>query len=174
MAAPRVQPAVLTPKRAVLLGMLAATLASCHAIHPLEIVDGCRCSPSEYCLVRPASSPDARGPGVVTTSSLACKPLPKACGDTPSCACLGRPIDACREELGAFTVLEPRSVAVCDECSTEEYCWQGEGSGHTPSCRLIPARCESTPTCACLQESRRPVACNERRGRIEASAAGPE
>jgi hypothetical protein len=85
---------------------------------------------------------------------------------------MGRPIDACREELGAFTVLEPRPVAACGDCSAEEYCWVARPSG--TMCGLIPARCEDTPTCECFLEARHglgPLFCNERHGRIE---AGPQ
>jgi hypothetical protein len=146
---------------AALISGLAA-MASCRAVHPLEIADGCRCSPSEYCHVRPPS-------GREHTARIECLAMPRTCGDPPTCACLGRPIDACREELGAFTVIEPRAVSGCDDCATEEYCWHETGAA--PMCRLLPARCESSPTCACLTEARslRPVSCNERNGRIEAS-----
>jgi hypothetical protein len=101
------------------------------------------------------------------TAPTECLPFPAACGGQPSCGCLGRPIDACREELGAFTILEPRGVARCDACSAEEYCW----TESTPMCRLIPARCEDTPTCDCLLATHRnpdSLRCDQRQGRIEA------
>ncbi len=153
------------------LAVVAAVLSSCHGVHPLEIAESCRCSPREYCHVRPASRAGEPRP-----STVECLPLPSQCHDPPSCACLGRPVDACREELGAFTVIEPRAVNACGECATEEYCWLGETpapaqSHGPPLCRLLPARCETTPTCACLQEARqlRPLACTEQSGRIELS-----
>ncbi|HEX3345721.1 MAG TPA: hypothetical protein VHS09_14155, partial [Polyangiaceae bacterium] len=81
---------------------------------------------------------------------------------------------ACREELGAFTVLEPRAVAGCGECSpTEEYCWT-DGST-SPMCGVIPARCEETPTCDCLLEARHGLGrlvCDQREGRLVAGPAG--
>jgi hypothetical protein len=137
----------------------ALAAASCHAsFHPLELAEACHCSPREYCHVRP-------------TTTAECLPLPARCANAPSCACLGRPIDACREELGAFTVLEPRQVAACDECSREEYCWRPDGPGAGSLCGVIPARCEDTPTCECFVEARHflgTLSCNMRSGRIEA------
>ena len=146
------------------VGAALAILGSCHAVHPLEIADGCRCSPGQYCHVRPPS----RGASE-SVAAIECLPMPGACGDRPTCGCLGRPLDACREELGAFTVIEPRAVNDCGDCQSEEYCWH-EASG-APLCRLVPARCEATPTCACLTEARssRAASCSERHGRIEAS-----
>jgi hypothetical protein len=145
------------------IGAFAALAASsCHAsYHPLQAAEACRCSPREYCNVRPSAG-------------VQCLPLPARCGDAPSCACLGRPIDACREELGALTVLEPRPVPACDECSSEEYCWMPEGRGAGAMCGVIPARCEDTPTCECFVEARRVMghlSCSVKSGRIEASPA---
>ena len=142
---------------------LAAALAvvSCHGgYHAMQAADSCRCTPSQYCHVRPGTAAE-------------CLPLPQACASSPSCSCLGRPVDACREELGAFTVLEPRNVGRCDECSAEEYCWRQESRDNArsgPMCRLLPARCDDTPTCDCLMQTHTPgrVACEERQGRIEA------
>jgi hypothetical protein len=165
---------MLAPRRlhaVALLVAISAAVASCHSsFHPLQVADGCRCSPSQYCHVRPASSPSARGPGTPATT-VECLPFPASCASTPTCGCLGRPIDACREELGAFTVLEPRAVGACGECSREEYCWSDGPTA--PMCGLIPARCEETPTCDCFLEARHGLgrlACDEREGRI---VAGP-
>lgn len=158
----RVQPPVPTLKRLAVvvpwLGLLAA-VASCHSsVHPLAVAEGCRCSPSQYCHVR--------------ATTVECLPIPAACAKAPTCGCLGRPIDACREELGAFTVLEPRSVGACGECSAEEYCWS-DGSA-SPMCGVIPARCEETPTCDCFLEARHGLGhlvCEQHEGRIEARPA---
>lgn len=114
---------------------------------------------------------------VSAAGAAECRAFPPSCADKPACGCLGRPIDACREELGAFTVLEPRSVAECSDCSAEEYCWippPAGIAGATRMCGLIPARCEDTPTCDCFLEARHglgPLFCNEKHGRIE---AGPQ
>jgi hypothetical protein len=149
-----------------LLLAVSAAVASCHSsLHPLQLAEGCRCSPSQYCHVRP------QGPGTPATT-VECLPFPASCANAPTCACLGRPIDACREELGAFTVLEPRAVGACGDCSPEEYCWS-DGSA-APMCGVIPARCEETPTCDCFLEARHGLgrlACDQREGRIEARPA---
>jgi hypothetical protein len=153
---------------------IAVAVASCHSsFHPLQVAEGCRCSPSQYCHVRPAGSPASRGPGIPATT-VECLPFPASCASAPTCACLGRAIDACREELGAFTVLEPRSVGACGECSAEEYCWSDAPTA--PMCGLIPARCEETPTCDCFLEARHGLgrlACDEREGRIQAGPLRP-
>jgi hypothetical protein len=134
-------------------------VASCHGgYHPLEAAAACRCTPSQYCHVR-------------ATGTAECLPFPATCADPPACACLGRRVDACREELGAFTILEPRAVSACDDCSSEEYCYGG-GGAETRMCRLIPARCEDTPTCECLMQAHGVASCNERHGRIEVGALG--
>jgi len=149
------------PRLAACVLTLAVVLpvASCRGgVHPLAAAEACRCSPREYCHVRPGAGAD-------------CLPLPAACASAPTCACVGRPIDACREELGAFTVLEPRPVARCEECAAEEYCWK-QGGEAGPMCRVLPARCDETPTCACLVEARAGrVMCDEREGRLEATPA---
>jgi hypothetical protein len=144
---------------ATLLGVCGAiALADCNqTFHPLEAAEECRCSPSQYCRVRG------------DTHATECVAMPTTCPDPPTCGCLGSPLDACREELGRFTVLEQRTVSSCDECSREEYCWL---AGQSPTCGVIPARCDDTPTCDCLVEARRGLGhlvCNERHGRLEAS-----
>jgi hypothetical protein len=139
----------------------ALVVASCHAgYHPMQAAEACRCTPSQYCHVRPGAPAE-------------CLPVPQACAGSPSCSCLGRPIDACREELGAFTILEPRPVGRCDDCSSEEYCWKQGGSDAAsgPMCRLLPARCDDTPTCECLLQTHVHLVCDERQGRIEAGPA---
>jgi len=139
----------------------ALAAASCHGgYHPLQAAEACRCTPSQYCHVRPGTPAE-------------CLPMPQACAASPSCSCLGRPIDACREELGAFTVLEPRPVSRCDDCSPEEYCWKQGDDAAGPMCRLLPARCDDTPTCDCLLQThaRGRLVCDERQGRIEAGPA---
>jgi hypothetical protein len=160
----------MRPRRflAAILPLLAVpVVASCHAsYHPLHVADSCHCTPQQYCRVRQAPSAGAAGGGGVE-----CLPFPAQCAASPSCACLGRPIDACREELGAFTVLEPRPVAACDDCSSEEYCWRPHPDAAERVCGVIPARCEDTPTCACFVEARHGlgrIACEDRGGRIEA------
>lgn len=151
-------------------GLLALLIvSSCRsAFHPLVAADACHCTPSQYCHVRPSSSP-------ATQALVECLAMPQPCASNPSCGCLGRPIDACREELGAFTVLEPRPVAACDECSPEEYCRTAvDASGTSRTCGLIPARCEDTPTCDCFLQARRglgPMKCDERQGRLEVGPA---
>jgi hypothetical protein len=113
----------------------------------------------------------------VRATTVECLPFPAQCATAPTCACLGRPIDACREELGAFTVLEPRAVGGCSDCSAEEYCWHPPNAGDgapSPMCGLIPARCEDKPTCECFLEARHGLghlSCDERQGRIEAGPA---
>jgi hypothetical protein len=148
---------LVSSARALLAPSLAAALAvaSCHSgYRPLQVADACRCSPSQYCHVRAGSPAE-------------CLPLPPACGASPGCACVGRRIDACREELGALTVIEPRTVARCDECSADEYCWHAGDA--QPLCRVMPARCEDAPSCDCLlTASRGGVACEQRQGRLEA------
>jgi hypothetical protein len=142
-----------------LLGLSTAatlTMASCHSgYRPLQVADACHCSPTQYCHVRAGSPAE-------------CLPLPAACGSSPGCACVGRRVDACREELGAIAVIEPRAVVRCDDCGAEEYCWHEVGASQT-LCRVMPARCEDSPTCDCLlMTSRGGVSCEERQGRIEA------
>jgi hypothetical protein len=156
---PTLSTAGLRPFRALTPSLaIAAAIASCHAsLHPLQVAEACHCSPSQYCHVRAAA--------------FECLPLPSSCAGTPSCRCLGRPLDACREELGAFTVLEPRPVSACTDCSAEEYCWS-DGSS-PPMCGVIPARCEETPTCDCFLEARHGLGrltCDQREGRL---VAGP-
>jgi hypothetical protein len=149
-----------------LLACLAVALASCHAIRPLEIADArCHCSSSSYCRVRPMPE------GANARFDIACVPLPPTCLDTPTCGCVGRPIDACREELGAITLIEPREVPACDACSSEEYCWRAA----TTMCRVIPARCEEKPSCGCLLQvgQTRSVSCSEEHGAIIATQSGP-
>jgi hypothetical protein len=134
-------------------------VASCGGgYRPLQAAEACRCSPRQYCHVRAGAPPE-------------CLPLPAACASSPGCTCVGRPTDACREELGALTVLEPRPVTRCGECSADEYCWK---QGGEPVCRVLPARCDDTPTCDCLIEARAGrVVCDRREGRLEAEPAGP-
>jgi hypothetical protein len=142
-------------------------VASCRSsFHPLVAAEVCHCSPSQYCHVRACSSE-------ATQALVECLPIPDRCASSPTCGCLGRPIDACREELGAFTVLEPREVGGCDECSPEEYCWMPAGPA-SPRCGVVPARCEETPTCDCFLQARHglgPLECAERQGRIVAGPA---
>jgi hypothetical protein len=155
----RLRPAVVS----VTLLVAALPFGGCRAsYHPLEAAAACHCSPLEYCRVRATSGAGA---------AVECVAFPAACAASPSCGCIGRPIDACREELGAFTVLEPRSAPRCDDCAREEYCWVPDESAPGRMCGLIPARCEDTPTCDCLLGARHglgAVTCNERQGRIEA------
>jgi hypothetical protein len=150
---------------AALVLLAVPVVASCGAsFHPLVAAEACRCNPQQYCHVKPAAGGGGR-------ATVECLPFPASCAASPSCGCLGRPIDACREELGAFTLLEPRAVGACDDCSPEEYCWRPRPDAADRMCGLIPARCEDTPTCECLLEARHGLgrlACDDRGGRIQA------
>ena len=141
-------------------------IASCHAsYHPFEVADACDCGRNEYCRIAPASGP----PGAPTRHE--CVAIPASCSDPPTCACLGRPEDACREELGRFWVFERRPVASCGECAEEEYC--SDGAATDPArhrCALLPAQCDGEPTCACVARAHRALAaasCSDRGGRVE-------
>ncbi len=146
------------------LAALAVCLASCHAAyHPSEIADSCGCGRDQYCRIHTAGSSEA----------TECLPIPAKCSDPPTCACLGRPVDACREELGRFWVFERRAVAACDACSSEEYCMTA-AAGH--QCALLPPQCEDESTCACFTRVRRSAevfSCDDRSGRIEVSQLSP-
>jgi hypothetical protein len=144
------------------LAFILVAVAACQAQYrPLEIADGCACSPSEYCRV---SAPSAG-----LSARVDCEPLPATCALHPTCDCVGTPNDACRDYDGHLTLLPARAVATCDACSGEELCL--EGTSPSPVCRLFPPRCESSPTCDCVLESRNAanLACAERRGRVVAT-----
>jgi hypothetical protein len=152
---------------------LAAVLASCHtAYRPFEIAERCGCAVNQYCRVKPASSPAS---GEEASTSVDCLPIPTSCSDPPTCACLGRSDDACREELGRFWVFERRGVADCSDCTGEEYCWTIAPTAGAPThhaCGLLPPQCEDDASCACFERARHlvnRVACQVRDGRIEAS-----
>jgi hypothetical protein len=68
-------------------------------------------------------------------------------------------------------VFEPRAVASCSACTSEEYC-HSESTTHR--CHLLPPQCEASASCECFQQvSRRlaSLACSEENGRIETRAS---
>jgi hypothetical protein len=146
--------------------MLVALLQCQAQYRPLHAAEGCACKPSEYCKVS-APSPTAH-------AELACLPLPRACGNHPTCDCIGERTDACRDEDGRLTLLPPRTVSACDACSAEEYCTENGVGGAT--CRVLPPQCDATPSCACFMEApsrANRFACVERRGRVVARLLSP-
>lgn len=153
-----------------LVAAVAAVLGACHgSYHAFDVADRCGCGVREYCDIKPASSSAG--------SRTQCLPLPASCPDPPTCQCLGRREDACREELGRFWVFEPRDVDGCGDCTSEEYCTTGRpGSGGSSAhrCRLLPPQCEDQPTCACVLHPGRMVcsSCNGHDGRIEVVSDG--
>jgi hypothetical protein len=141
-------------------------MASCHATYrPFDVADACNCGQNEYCRITSASVSSA------AATRHECQPIPDHCTDPPTCACLGRREDACREELGRFWVFEPRPVAGCGECADEEYCSSATGHDATPVlCALLPAQCDGEPTCACIARAHHALAatsCTDRGGRVE-------
>jgi len=155
------------------LGLAAAAatwLVSCHSTYkPFEVADSCRCAVDRYCRIASA------GPSAPPTTE--CLPVPATC-DPPSCSCLGRRIDACREELGRVWIFERRPVVACGECSGDEYCLSVPGPALEPQhqCGLLPPQCEDDASCGCLariQHGSASVTCAERGGRLELSLASP-
>ena len=145
---------------------LAVLLVHCHGQYrPLVTADACACKTTEYCKVTP---PVAGG-----EASLACAPLPVACGARPSCDCVGAATDAGRDEDGRLTVIPQRAVPACDACSADEYCLDHvPAAGGERFCRVLPPQCDATPTCSCFMESRGrsgKFTCDEHGGRIVAS-----
>ncbi len=158
------------------LGLAAAAAAaavcivSCHAAYkPFEVADSCGCAIDHYCRISSAA------PSAPPTTE--CLPIPAAC-DPPSCSCLGRRVDACREELGRVWVFERRPVAACDDCSGEEYCLSVPGPAREPqhACGLLPPQCEDDASCGCLARLRlgaEATTCAQHGGRIELSLVSP-
>lgn len=149
----------------------AACIVSCHAAYkPFEVADSCACAIDHYCRISRAA------PSAPPTTE--CLPIPPAC-DPPSCSCVGRRVDACREELGRIWVFERRPVAACDDCSGEEYCLSVPGPAREPqhACGLLPPQCEGDDaSCGCLARLRlgaEATSCAEHGGRIELSLASP-
>jgi hypothetical protein len=157
----------------------AIALASCHtSYHAFEIADSCGCRPDQYCRVAPSDASRAAARSAESGMATECLPMPTTCSDPPTCACLGRPQDACREELGRFWVFERRPVATCDRCSNEEYCLTADAHGRsdaTPAhlCGLLPPQCEDQSSCDCLTRHTQPAsghfACDDHSGRVEVS-----
>ncbi len=150
------------------LALAALVITSCHASYrPFEIADRCDCGRDQYCRIASAGT------------SRECLPIPPTCSDPPTCACLGHPEDACREELGRFWVFERRSVAGCDDCSAEEYCASrpaASAATQPAQCALLPPQCEDEPTCACMEQNHRlarGASCSERGARLEIGLASP-
>ncbi len=138
--------------------LVAAALVHCGASYkPLDVAESCACRTSEYCSV--------------AAGHATCHPLPMACGERPSCDCVGSRADACRDEDGRLTLFPTREVPNCNACSSQEYCSVGhEGAG---SCRVLPPECAETPTCACFLGNRGRSArwdCAMQSGHIVASA----
>ncbi len=144
----------------VLVPALVVSLVACRGgYHPLEVADRCACKPTEVCRVTPPA-----GGGAATTS---CEPLPRGCGDRPTCDCVGTKDDACRDEDGRLTLIPTRAVVSCNDCSSDEVCFSGHEAMKT--CRARPPQCDETPTCACFLETRRNAAelkCDESAGRL--------
>ena len=140
---------------AIFAAALVAVL-QCHAqYHPLEVADACACGPAQYCNV--------------VGRRTECVALPASCGTRPSCDCIGSSSDACRDYDGHLTLIAPRGVGSCEACASEELCL--EGVAPTPVCRVVPPRCEPTPSCECILASRNAanLDCREHGGRLVAS-----
>jgi hypothetical protein len=149
---------------------VAACIASCHASYkPFDVADSCHCAVDHYCRISGAS------PSAPPTTE--CVAIPATC-DPPSCSCVGRPVDACREELGRIWVFARRPVVGCDQCSGEEYCLSTPEPARAPrhECGLLPPQCEEGASCGCLASLQRgpgAVTCSESGGRVELSLASP-
>ena len=141
--------ACLRDVRKILIAVATALVVACHAQYrPLEVADSCACGPNEYCSVTPGR--------------VACEPLPAACGERPSCACVGDRTDACRDYDGRLTLLPPRAVTGCEACAPEEICIDVG----RPTCRVMPPDCEGRPTCDCVAPRAPRYRCDERGGRV--------
>jgi hypothetical protein len=137
------------------LGIAIVTFGvACHLLEyrPLDVAARCRCAPWQYCKVK--------------NEVAECLALPVTCVDQPACECVADLRDACRNDDGRITVFHTRQTRSCAECSSEEYCIESAG---TDACRILPRKCETTPTCACFLDAygrTAQFACDERAGHV--------
>jgi hypothetical protein len=135
------------------LGIAIVTVAAaCHLQYrPLDVAKRCACDPSQYCKVKDGATE--------------CLAFPVTCGEQPTCDCVADLRDACRDVGGRITLFPVRRTQACDACSSEEYCVESAGA---IACRVLPRKCETSPTCACFfgAYGRSQFACDERDGLV--------